>query len=126
MTSRVRTRRIIISRKLARCPLCGEISKRHSTGRRWLHDVGVSAPVILDVTYSKHFCARCQRHFSLPMDHLAPLRGRFTHRVRRVAVGLVVSGALTLESASFRMRQRYFVHVPPTTLHDWVLAELAA
>jgi len=76
------------------------------------------------VTYSKHFCCNCRKHFSLSMDHLAQPSGRFTNRVRRTAVDLVVKQSMTLDRAAARMRQKYFVHVPSTTLHDWVVAEM--
>ncbi len=117
-------RRINLSRKTAPCPKCGTVSKRHSVGRRRLREVGISAPTVLEVTYSKHYCVNCRKHFSLPMDHLAQPSGRFTNRVRRTAVDLVVKQSMTLERATQRMRQKYHVHVPPTTLHDWVVAEM--
>ncbi len=119
------TRRVTISRKAAPCPRCGEMSGSHSFGRRRLHEIGVSKPTVLHVTYSKHYCGTCRKHFSLSMDHLAPPAGRFTHRVRRAAVDLVLRHALTLGNASRHMRRRYWVHVPPTTIHDWVVEALA-
>jgi transposase len=100
------------------------MSKRHSIGHRRLREVGISGPTVLEVTYSKHYCETCRKHFSLPMSHLAQPSGRFTNRVRRTAVDLVIKQAMTLEKATQRMRQKYYVHVPPTTLHDWVVAEL--
>lgn len=122
----IKTRRIIMTRRSALCPTCGAACKRHSNGCRRLREIGVTGPTVVEVTYSKHYCERCRKHFSLPMDHLAPAHGRFTHRVRRTAVELVVSQALTLDKATQRMRLKYFVHVPPTTLHDWVLEALVA
>ncbi|MHC4884608.1 MAG: hypothetical protein ACYTGH_05935 [Planctomycetota bacterium] len=119
-----KVRRINLSRKLAPCPRCNHMGKRHSLGRRRLREVGISGPTLLEVTYSKHYCIHCRRHFSLSMDHLAMPSGRFTNRVRRTAVDLVVKQSLTLEKAAQRMRQKYHVHVPPTTLHDWVVAEM--
>lgn len=126
MSKTVKTRRIIMARRSALCPACGAACKRHSNGRRRLREIGVTGPTVVEVTYSKHYCERCRKHFSLPMDHLAPAYGRFTNRVRRTAVELVVSQALTLDKATQRMRQKYFVHVPPTTLHDWVVEALVA
>ena len=76
------------------CPKCGTVSKRHSIGRRRLREVGISAPTVLEVTYSKHYCVNCRKHFSLPMDHLAQPSGRFTNRVRRTAVDLVVKQSI--------------------------------
>lgn len=119
----VKIRRINLSRKVIHCPKCGTLSKRHSEGRRRLREVGITSPVVLEVTYSKHFCNTCRKHFSQPMDHLAMPSGRFTNRVRRTALDLVLRQSLTLEKATLRMRQKYHVHVPPTTLHDWVVAE---
>ncbi len=119
-----RVRRINLSRKQAVCPRCRRLCKRHSLGTRRLREVGISGPTLLEVTYSKHYCEDCRRHFSLPMDHLAMPSGRFTNRVRRTAIDLVVKQSMTLEKATQRMRQKYHVHVPPTTLHDWVVAEM--
>ena len=116
-------RRINLSRKTAPCLRCGQISKRHSIGTRHLREVGISAPVILEVIYSKHYCTKCRKHFSLPMEHLAQPSGRFTNRVRRTAMGMVLDLSMTLEKASQRMRQKYYVHVPATTLHEWCSME---
>ena len=119
----VKCRRMNLSRKTAPCPKCSTVSKRHSIGQRTLREVGISSPTILEITYSKHYCMTCRKHFSIPMDHLAQPSGRFTNRVRRTAVALVVKEALTLEKATLRMRQKYYVHIPPTTLHDWVAVD---
>ncbi len=120
----VKIRRINLSRKVAPCVKCGTISKRHSIGQRRLREVGVTGPTVLHITYSKHYCSKCRKHFSLPMEHIAQPSGRFTNRVRRTAVALVLKQAMTLEKATVRMRQKYHVHIPPTTLHDWVMAEV--
>jgi transposase len=126
MITRPHTRHINISRKVAHCPRCDGLSKRHSVGRRRLHEVGVSRPALLCVTYSKHYCERCRKHFSQPMEHIAPPGSRYTTRARRTAVTMVVARAMTLEQTARRMRQKYFVSVPVTTIHDWVVAEIAA
>ena len=57
------------------------------------------------------------------MDHLAKPSGRFTNRVQKTALDLVMKQSMTLQSASIRLRQKYFIIVPETTLHDWVVAE---
>ncbi len=122
----IKTRRVNISRPAYPCPLCGELSKRHAHGHRSLREIGVDGPVLVEVTYSKHFCETCRKHFSVPMDHLAVPSGRFTNRVRWTAVDLVIKSAMTLDKAALRMRQKYFVNVPPTTIHDWVRDAMAA
>lgn len=122
----IKTRRIHMSRKAAPCPCCGSVCRRHSNARRHLWEIGVTGPTVVEVTYSKHYCERCRKHFSLPMDHLAPTYGRCTWRVRLAAVDLVVHQAMTLDKAAARMLEKHHVRVPPTTLHDWMKAELDA
>ncbi len=117
-------RKINLSRKVSPCPRCNHMGKRHSLGYRKLREIGISGPTILEIVYSKHYCTQCRRHFSQIMDHLAMPSGRFTNRVRKTAVDLVVKQSMTLEKATQRMRQKYHVHVPPTTLHDWIVASV--
>ena len=123
LTRGVKYRQMNLSRNTANCPKCGTLSRRHSTGKRTLREVGISGPTVLEITYSKHHCIPCRKHFSIPMDHLAMPSGRFSRRVRETAVAFVVKEGLTLEKAMLRMREKHHVHVPPTTLHDWVVDE---
>jgi len=122
--SNSKVREINLSRKTAPCPRCNTISKRHSVGHRRLREVGLSYPTTLEVTYSKHYCVNCRKHFSLPMDHLARPSGRFTNRVRRTSISLVTKQEITFEKATQTMWSKYHVRIPPTTLHDWVVAEM--
>ena len=119
-------RQINLARRAAFCPVCGAISRRHSNAMRHLQEIGITGPTVIAVTYSKHYCESCRKHFSMPMDHLAVPSGRFTNRVRWTAVDLVIKSAMTLDKAALRMRQKYFVNVPPTTIHDWVRDAMAA
>lgn len=120
----VRVRKINLSRKVALCPKCGLEGKRHSNGTRRLREVGISGPTVLEVTYSKHYCVNCRKHFSQSMDNLAPPSSRFTNRVRNTAINFVLRQSMTLEDVKTRMWDKYCVHVPPTTLHDWVAAKI--
>lgn len=122
----VKTRRINMSRKSARCPVCGGANARHSIGRRRIHEVGVHCPAVLVVTYSKHYCEQCRKRFSLPMEHLAPARSRFTNRVRRLAVDLILALGYTYDRAELRMRNKYHVRTPISTMHDWVAEDALA
>lgn len=117
-------RRINLLRKTATCPTCKTDSKRHSVGKRRLRELGISSPMIIEVIYSKHFCPQCRKHFNLSMDHIAQPNGRFTNRVRRTAVDLVVNKSFTLKKASEYMRQTYCIQIPYTTIHDWVVAKM--
>jgi len=119
-----KVRHINLSRRTAPCPKCGTVGKRHSNRTRRLREIGISAPSILVIIYSSHYCPKCDKHFTLPMEHLAAPRARFTNRVRKTAVDLVIRESMTLDKAMTRMRHKYLVHVPPTTIHDWVVEEM--
>lgn len=47
-------RRLNLARKFAACPVCGRQGKRHSRKTRILHEIGVTGPTVLEVTYSMH------------------------------------------------------------------------
>lgn len=126
MNISVKIRHIHMSRRLAPCPTCGLLSKRHSNAHRRLREIGITCPTVVAVTYSKHYCERCKKYFSVDMRYLAPSTGRYTDRVRRTAVSMVIKKALTLEKAASQMEQQYHVHIPLSTLHDWIMAELTA
>ena len=112
-----KVRKMVFSRKVADCPRCGGQCKRHSMGRRNLHEIGSHSPIILQVDYSKHWCRKCKKHFSVSMGHIAQLAARYTNRVKRSALDAL--RIRTLEQACKHMRERYHVEIPTTTLHDW-------
>src|SRR5438128_7641742 len=50
------------------CPRCDQLAPRHKAGQRTLHDLGdlsTGHPVDLLVTYSSHYCARCQKYLRI-------------------------------------------------------------
>lgn len=114
---KIRTMRL--DRKLADCPICKSPSKRSGLAHRWLRELGLSQPVMLEVTYSKHLCPNCGMKFNLPMDHLASPDCGFTNRVRNTALDLIDSGK-TVEEAAEIMKTRFHVHVTKTTISDWI------
>jgi transposase len=119
----VRIKQINLSRKVAPCPTCGADSRRHQMGHRWLRDLGLSGPVVIEVAYSKHRCAKCEKMFNLPMEHLAKKGSNFTVRLQRTAIDLVVKQNMTLNAAQEEMRRKYHAVVPATTIHDWIANE---
>jgi transposase len=116
----VRVRSINLSCKLAECPKCGASGKRNSLGHRWIREISFSQTVILEITYSKHYCPVCERYFNRPMDHLAMPGSNYTNRVHRVAIDLVTNQGLTPVQAKEYMLLKYHVNVPFTTIQDWV------
>jgi transposase len=108
-----------------RCPHCGRSCYRHARGQRSLHDLGCLSrdrPCVLHVTYSRHYCARCRRHFSAPLADLAPPGSHYTHRVISLAVRLVVEDGLPYRAASWHLWRDHRVFVPFATVQNWVEA----
>jgi len=112
-----------LSRKTAPCPKCKTIGKRHSEGKRKLHDVGVGRQCILEITYSKHYCVKCRKHFSAQMDHLAQRGARYTHRVHRTAVDYAINHSMALRKVAGKMKEDHHVNVSESIVHKWVIAD---
>ena len=107
------------------CPGCGRRAYRLRTVRRVLHDVGdlvAGRPRDLEVTYSQHYCRRCQRYFNAEMDDLALPKSHYTHRVVSLGVRLVVEDGLPYRTASWHLWRDHRVFVPWATIQNWVEA----
>lgn len=100
--TQAKVRRIKLVRTYAPCFRCGTMSSRHSRGTRTINDLGITTPVKIVVTYSKHYCPTCRKYFSIDMSHIAE------------------PGSKTLIQVSNVMRFKYFVILPHTTLYDWI------
>ena len=107
------------------CPRCGRSCYRHARGRRTLHDLGCllrNRPRVVQVVYSRHYCAWCDLHFSAAMSDLAPPGGHYTSRVIAVAVRIVVEDGLPYRIASWHLWRDHRVFVPHATIQNWVEA----
>jgi len=52
------------------CPRGGHLASRHQSGQRTCHALGnvsTGCPVDLLVTYSSHYCARCQKYLTIAL-----------------------------------------------------------
>ena len=108
-----------------RCRLCGCRAGRYAAASRTLHDLGdlcSGRPVDLVVTYSKHRCPHCGRHFSVDLSDLALPKCLYTRRVQRMAVRLVAEDGLPYQAASWHLWRDHRVFVPYATIHIWVVA----
>ena len=116
------------SRSLRRCPCpkCGHKCRRDTEGHRRLHDIGDLAsgrPRVLEVTYSVHRCPRCKFYFSVDLTDLAPVKSSYTHRVRSLALRLVVEDGLPYRTTSWHLWRDHRVFVPFATVQNWVEGE---
>jgi hypothetical protein len=90
-----------------------------------LHDLGCplrDRPRDLAVVYSRHYCCRCQRHFSAGLSDLALPGCHYTRRVVALAVRLVVEDGLPYRAASWHLWRDHRVFVPFATIQNWVEA----
>jgi hypothetical protein len=107
------------------CPRCGRSCYRHSLGQRSLHDLGCllrDRPRVLRVAYSRHYCCRCKRHFSVDLSDLAPPGSHYTQRVISLAVRLVVEDGMPYRVASWHLWRDHRVFVPFATVQNWIEA----
>src|SRR5437899_3839813 len=107
------------------CPRCGHSAYRDKQFQRTLHDLGnldLWCPRDLVVTYSQHYCTKCQKYFQADLSDLAPPGSQYTHRVIDLAVRLVVEDGLPYRPASWHLWRDHRVFVPFGTIQNWVEA----
>jgi hypothetical protein len=118
----LRRRRVYRTRP---CPRCGHKAPRYALDARRLFDLGdlpAGCPVELHVTFSRHRCRICRCCFAAELSPLALPKCRYTRRVQRLAVRLVVEDALPYRSASWHLWRDHKVFVPYATIQNWVEA----
>ena len=107
------------------CPRCGHAAYRDKQAQRTLHDLGnldLWCPRDLVITYSQHYCTKCQKYFNADLSEFAPPGGQYTHRVMDLAVRLVVEDGLPYRPASWHLWRDHRVFVPFATIRNWVEA----
>jgi hypothetical protein len=79
-------------------------------------------PRDIQLTYSQHYCCKCDRYFNVDTFDLAPHNSHYTHRVVAMAVRLVVEDGLPYRAASWHLWRDHRVFVPYATIQNWVEA----
>jgi hypothetical protein len=108
-----------------RCPFCGGRAGRWGVASRTVHDLGdplSGRPIDLHICYSTHRCLACRRSFPADQSDLAPLKSRYTHRVQKTAVRLVIEDDIPYRMASWHLWRDHRVFVPWATIQNWVEA----
>lgn len=111
--------------KHRRCADCEHSSYRVRTVVRTLHDLGdpaIDRPRDIQVTYSQHYCCRCDKYFNAAMGDLALPKSHYTHLVVSMAVRLVVEDGLPYRAASWHLWRDHRVFVPFATIQNWIEA----
>lgn len=100
---------------VAVCPVCSREGRRQSVGTKKIREIG--STIVLK--YSKHFCVRCEKHFTNPaVSKYSPVGRRFSWVFMWKAIEL--GEKLTLKVACSKMKEKSGHRLPETTLHDWI------
>lgn len=110
-------RHIVLDSRFSMCPHCGGYGKKHSKGKRIVHEIGLEKTDLV-ITYTKYRCSYCKKYFSIKMDHLVESKSRYSNRVKRLAM-FIKSRGVTLNNVSKIMKNKYNVKIPIQTLHEW-------
>jgi transposase len=107
------------------CPGCGKSAYRDRVYRRKLHDVGdviKGRPREIALTYSQHYCSRCQKYFNVDSSDIAPPGSQYTNRVITLTIRLVAEDGLAYQATSWHLWRDHRVFVPFSTVRNWVQA----
>ena len=113
------------SRKKSRCPHCNRLCTRHALCVRRLHDLGdpsTGRPIETILHYSKHYCCKCEVHFTINTSHIAPPKSAYTNAVIDLAIRLIVEDGLPYREASWHLWRDHRVYVPFGTIKSWIEA----
>lgn len=105
------------------CPVCGETAARTHRGQRTLAEIVNGRGVRLTIRYSKHYCRRCRKYRSVPTGRWARASARYGRTVE-AALLEIHRTEKNLNASCAELRKRYGIVVPPTTLHEWLMAEM--
>ena len=109
----------------ASLPFLWPRARRYGIAHRRLHDLGDprhDRPIDLILRQSKHRCPACRRCFLADVSDLALPKSRYTLRVQRTAVRLVVEDGLPYRAAGWHLWRDHRVFVPWPTIQNWVEA----
>lgn len=100
--------KIVRNRRHAPCPQCGTECGRHSRARRTVRRL--DGTVVVE--YSKHFCPRCIKYFSLQEPELAEKFARYSVDAIATALAMLRTGKTMVHVAAE-------LGIPVSTLHGW-------
>jgi hypothetical protein len=107
------------------CPRCGPSASRDKPSQRTLHDLGTLdlwGPRALGVTDAPHDCTQGRKDFHRALSALAPPGRPYPHRVRALAVRLVVAAGGPSRPPRWPLWRDHRVVVPCATIPNGVEA----
>jgi len=101
------------------CPQCGEPAKRSTTGVRKIKDVSLKRPCILQVTYSTHYCEKCNKHFNAPMEDLAAKGSMYSKQAYRLVMARLREDRLNVKLIQRQMSRDFNLKISDKTIYRW-------
>lgn len=105
------------------CPQCGHECRKHRLGHRKLQNLNHGRPLYIELTYSVHYCPKCEKHFNIDMSDLAAPGSPYTCDVVSFALYFVIKDKLSCREASYQLLKKHNVSVSFTTIQRWANVE---
>ena len=90
------------------CDRCQQVATCFSTAERVAIDRALDHPILLLITLSVHFCARCQQYFRAQPPFLRP-DASYTNRVVATAVAAVEQDGLAMRRVPERLARDFWL-----------------
>lgn len=108
------------------CPQCDHKSRKHRIGHRKLQGLGDTLerrPLFIKLSYSVHYCKKCDIYFNIDMSDLAAPGSPYTCIVVTCALCFVIKDKLSFREASSKLSKNHCVSVSFATIQRWVNTE---
>jgi hypothetical protein len=103
------------------CDRCQQIASHFSTAERVAIDLDLDYPILLLITVSVHFCARCQHYFRAQPPFLRP-DASYTNRVVATAVAAVYHDGMAMRRVPDRLAHDFWVRPSEASIRQWCRA----
>ena len=100
------------------CDRCQGEAGYYSTAGRTAIDLDLARPVLLRVTVSVHYCARCQHYLRAQPPFLRP-DGIYANEVVRKAVSSVYEDGMAMRRATARLARDFWVRPSEASIRFW-------
>jgi transposase len=100
------------------CDRCQQVATRFSTAERVAIDLDLDHPILLLITVSVHFCARCQHYFRAQPPFLRP-DASYTNRVVATAVAAVYQDGMAMRRVPERLARDFWVRPSEASIRQW-------
>ena len=107
------------------CPRCGRGAPRTDEVVRIAIDIDLEAPVLLQISVSRHRCAACRRYFRAQPPFLRP-DAVYTNRVVSKAVQAVREDGMAMRRVPARLARDFWVRPSEASIRCWCRAAGAA